>query len=156
MEIHSILQSLTNSPTYSGMKMEGMDSMEMEIDNKEFVKTETQQILAQGINIVRHISKNYFPRVYQVSSVAVDLHCSSEDDEADDDMMEEVKGEFDDMSAIDYNQTQVAAAEAMMQLGNFAYYSAGEKNCEYPGRGFVVFIAKAENLFMRKSVRRVS
>lgn len=39
-------------------------------------------------------------------------------------MMEEVKGDYDDMSAIDYNQTQVAAAEAMMQLGNFAYYTA--------------------------------
>lgn len=39
-------------------------------------------------------------------------------------MMEEVKGEYDEM-AIDYNQTQVAAAEAMMQLGNFAYYSQG-------------------------------
>lgn len=40
-------------------------------------------------------------------------------------MMEEVKGEFDDPSAIDYNQTQVAAAEAMMQLGNFAYLASG-------------------------------
>lgn len=38
--------------------------------------------------------------------------------------MEEVKGEYDDSSAIDDNQTQVAAAEAMMQLGNFAYYTA--------------------------------
>lgn len=55
----------------------------------------------------------------------LDLHCSSEDEvEDDDDMMEEVKTEFDDSSAIDYNQTQVAAAEAMMQLGNFAYYTA--------------------------------
>ncbi len=50
-----------------------------------------------------------------------DLHCSSEDEEADDDMMEEVKGDEDD--SIDYSQTQVAAAEAMMQLGNFAFYN---------------------------------
>lgn len=56
--------------------------------------------------------------------LSVDLHCSSEDEvEDDDDMMEEVKTEFDE-SAIDDNQTQVAAAEAMMQLGNFAYYTA--------------------------------
>ena len=52
------------------------------------------------------------------------MHCSSEDDEADDDMMEEVKGEYDEVTTMDYNQTQ-AAAEAMMQLGNFAYYSQG-------------------------------
>ncbi|XP_065225060.1 transcription initiation factor TFIID subunit 1 isoform X2 [Planococcus citri] len=85
-------ESLSSSPTYVGMKTELMDSSEMEIDSKEFVKAETKQILAE------------------------DLHCSSEDDEADDDMMEEVKGEYDDLTAIDYNQTQVAAAEAMMQL----------------------------------------
>lgn len=53
-----------------------------------------------------------------------DLHCSSEDDEADDDMMEEVKGDYNDSSMIDDGQTQVAAAEAMMQLGSFPCFSA--------------------------------
>ncbi|KAK7603927.1 hypothetical protein V9T40_004200 [Parthenolecanium corni] len=51
------------------------------------------------------------------------LHCSSEDDEADDDMMEEVKGEYNELSMLDEDQTQVAAAEAMMQLGSFQCFS---------------------------------
>lgn len=60
------------------------------------------------------ISTNFF-------IFCLDLHCSSEDDEADDDdMMEEVKGDYDELSVI----TQEAAAEAMMQLGNFSYYSS--------------------------------
>ena len=54
----------------------------------------------------------------------LDLHCSSEDEEADDDMMEEVKGEFGDLTMMDDGQTQVAAAaEAMMQLGSFPCFS---------------------------------
>lgn len=53
----------------------------------------------------------------------LDLHCSSEDDEADDDMMEEVKGEYNDLTMPDDGQTQVAAAEAMMQLGSFPCFS---------------------------------
>lgn len=62
-------------------------------------------------------------------------------------MMEEVRGEFEDMSAMD---TQVAAAEAIMQLSNFAYYSAGQKSSDYPGRFFLDFLQvarEAVNLF---------
>lgn len=139
------LQSLSSSPTYVGMKTESIENSEMEIDSKDFLKAETKQILADGdFSILNTFYKMFFEKNHLNRNISIDLHCSSEDDEADDDMMEEVKGEFDDMSGIDYNQTQVAAAEAMMQLGNFAYYSAGQKNSEYPGKRFDVLMIEAE------------
>lgn len=42
------MQSLSSSPTYSGIKTENVDNTEMEIDSKDFVKVETQQLLAEG------------------------------------------------------------------------------------------------------------